>query len=582
MTVKETYKNAPWWKEATVYQIWPHSFKDSNGDGIGDFQGIISKLDYIQNLGTTVIWLSPHYKSPCFDMGYDISDYEDVNENYGTLDDCLEMIEAIHSRGMKIIFDLVINHTSSEHQWFKESRSSKENPKRDWYIWRPPKYDEQGNRHPPNNWGSHFSGSAWSYDELTDEYYLRLFAHEQPDLNWENEETREAIYQSALTFWYERGVDGFRIDTAGLYSKVPGLPDAPVEFPDQEFQPCGPGSLNGPRIHEFHKEMFQKTTSKYDAMTVGEVGHCSKEDTLRYVSASEGEMNMIFIFDPVDIGSNPGDRFRYQGFTLPEFKTAISNQVDFVKGTDAWSAVFIENHDQPRSISRFGNVSTPEFHEKSAKLLAILQTSLTGTLFVYQGQEIGMTNVPRSWDFKEYLDLNTINYLAAYNEKPHKPAEYEKLLDIINLLARDNSRTPVQWDDSAYGGFTSADGAKPWTRVNDNYKEINAANQIKDPHSIYSFWRKMLEFRNSNKSILIHGTMDIKDYENEKLFKFVKTSDEGEKIFVILNFSDENVSLDLNEDEVCQGKEVTLLIGNYAKSAQDVLQPYEGRAYSVK
>ncbi|KAH3664443.1 hypothetical protein WICMUC_005828 [Wickerhamomyces mucosus] len=567
-----TITEIPWWKDAVVYQIWPHSFKDSNGDGIGDFKGIISQLDHIKNLGATVIWLSPHYKSPCFDMGYDIADYEDVNENYGTLEECFELIDAIHAKGLKIIFDLVVNHTSHEHKWFKESRSSKTNPKRDWYIWKPPRYDENGKRHPPNNWSSHFSGSAWSYDELTDEYYLRLFANEQPDLNWENPDTRNAIYDSALKFWYEHGVDGFRIDTAGLYSKTQTFLDAPVIFPDQEFQPCGIYTHNGPRIHEFHKEMYEKTTGNYDAMTVGEVGHGSREDALKYVSAKEKELNMIFIFDPVEVGSDPSDRFRYNGFKLSDFKKAIKAQVGFISGTDAWSAVFIENHDQPRSVTRFGNTSTPLFHEKSAKLLALLQTSLTGTLFIYQGQEIGMTNVSRSWDISEYLDINTINYVEAFKEKIHTEEEYEKLLDVINLVARDHSRTPVQWDDSSNGGFTTG---KPWTRVNDNYKDINAAKQVKDPNSIYSFWSKLLKFRNEHKEILTHGNFEILDFENEDTFQFVKTSENGEKAHVVLNFSDKTLEF---ENQVKGGK---LAINNYDQFEESKLQPYEARLYII-
>ena len=307
-----------------------------------------------------------------------------------------------------------------------------DNPKRDWYIWKKPKYDADGNRHPPNNWRSYFSGSAWTYDETTGEYYLRLFANGQPDLNWENEECRNAIYDSALKFWYDRGVDGFRIDTAGLYSKVQTYPDAPIEFPDQEFQPCTLYSHNGPRIHEFHQEMFDKVTSKYDVMTVGEVGHSSREDALKYVGASRHEMNMMFLFDLVDVGCDANDTFRYKGWDLKDFKKAIQNQSDFVKGTDAWSTVFIENHDRPRCVTRFGN--DKKYHDKSGKLLAMLQTTLTGTLFIYQGQEIGMTNLPRSWSIEEYKDINTINYYNAFKEKygndPDFKEKEEKLLTL--------------------------------------------------------------------------------------------------------------------------------------------------------
>ena len=361
-----------------MYQIWPASYKDSNGDGVGDIPGIISTLDYIKDLGVDVIWLSPMYESPQDDMGYDISDYEKVYSKYGTLEDLDNLIEQTHKRGMKLILDLVINHTSSEHAWFKESRSSKTNPKRDWYIWKPPVFDKDGNRHPPNNWGSYFSGSTWTYDELTGEYYLHLFASSQPDLNWENVDTRDAIYKSAVEFWLKRGVDGFRIDTAGMYSKVLSFENAPITFPELEFQPCKMFHQHGPRIHEFHKELYDKIISKYDVMTVGEVGHSTREQSLKYVSEEEKEMNMMFLFDVVEVGTDPSDRFRCKDFNLVEFKKAIQSQGEFIEGTDAWSTVFIENHDQPRSISRFGNDS-PEFRVQSGKALALLQACLLYT-----------------------------------------------------------------------------------------------------------------------------------------------------------------------------------------------------------
>ena len=310
-------------------------------------------------------------------QGYDISDYEKVYPKYGTNEDMQALIDETHKRGMKLVLDLVINHTSSEHAWFKESRSSKTNPKRDWYIWKPPKFDADGKRHPPNNWSSYFSGSAWEYDELTEEYYLRLFARTQPDLNWENDETRKAVYDSAMKFWLDKGIDGFRIDTAGLYSKDQRFPDCPIVYPDEEFQPSQKYSLNGPRIHEFHKEMYANVTSNYDAMTVGEVGHCSREDALKYVSAKEQEMNMIFLFNAINVGYDKADRYRYKGWTLTDFKKAIQKDSSFIEGTDAWSTVFIENHDIARSVTRFGS---PKHTSKSAKLISLLESTLTGTL----------------------------------------------------------------------------------------------------------------------------------------------------------------------------------------------------------
>lgn len=560
-----------WWKEASIYQIWPASYKDSNGDGFGDLAGITLTLDYLKDLGVDIVWLSPMYKSPQDDMGYDISDYEAVDPMYGTNEDMDNLIEEIHSRGMRIILDLVINHTSAEHQWFKESRSSKSNPKRDWYIWKPAKYDTDGKRHPPNNWACAFSGSAWKYDETTDEYYLHLFAESQPDLNWENPETREAIYDSALRFWLDKGVDGFRIDVAGLYSKDQSFKDAPVLIPDLEWQASWDIALSGPRIHEFHKEMFQKVTSKYDVMTVGEVGHSSQENALKYVSAKEKEMNMMFLFDVVLLGSDPQDQFNFEGFTLSEFKNVVRKMSSFAEGTDAWSTVFIENHDKPRSITRFGNDS-PQWRFKSGKMLATLLASLSGTLFIYQGQEIGMTNMPRSWEIEEYLDINTINYWKAIQERSGSAKNLKKVMDGINLLARDHARTPVQWNDSKNAGFSEG---TPWTRVNDNYKDVNVASQVHDDNSLLNYWKKALKVRKAHKDVLIYGDLDILDMENEKVFTYVK-KDGKQKAYVVLNFSDESQPF-----EQLVGGNLELVLCNENSASETELSPYEARVYIV-
>ncbi|CUM64699.1 uncharacterized protein PRCAT00002308001 [Priceomyces carsonii] len=562
-----------WWKDATVYQVWPASYKDSNSDGIGDIPGIISKLDHIQGLGVDVIWLSPMYDSPQDDMGYDISDYQKVYPKYGTLEDLETLIKETHSRGMKLILDLVINHTSNEHQWFKESRSSKTNPKRDWYIWKPPRYDENGNRHPPNNWMSCFCGSAWEYDEKTEEYYLHVFAKSQPDLNWENEETRQAIYDNALLFWFEKGIDGFRIDAAGVYSKDRSFPDAPIVIPNSEWQPCTQLYQDGPRIHEFHKEMFSKVTSKFDAMTVGEVGASDREEFLKYVSAKENEMNMMFLFNVVDIGSKNGDKFDFKGFNLVDLKKAIKKQYSMTDGSDAWPTFFMENHDQARSISRFGNPST-KYWEKSGKLLALLQIGMSGTLFIYQGQEIGMTNFPRSWPIEDYLDINSINYFKNYSEKHSNDAKaMDKLMDNLALLARDHGRTPVQWDDSPNAGFS--DGV-PWTKVNDNYHQINVQKQVNDPSSLLSFWKRCLKLRKKFKNLLVHGSLDILDLENENLFTFSKRNN-GELLYGILNFSS-----NVQKFELTIPGTLELLLSNSEIANDDIMGPYEGRLYLVK
>lgn len=557
-----------WWKEASIYQIWPASYKDSNGDGIGDIPGILLTLDYVKKLGVDIIWLSPMYDSPQDDMGYDISNYETVYSKYGTMEDMDKLIEEVHGRGMRLILDLVVNHTSSEHQWFKESRSSKSDPKRDWYIWKPPKYDAEGNRHPPNNWLSVFSGSAWTYDEDTDEYYLHLFAESQPDLNWENEDARRAIYDSALLFWLRKGIDGFRIDVAGLYSKDQAFPDAPIIIPDLQWQPFDEFCLPGPRIHEFHKEMFEKTNSKYDVMTVGEIGNSTRENALKYVSAKEKEMNMMFLFDVVQVGSDRKNRYEIVDWKLSDFKQAVRNMSSFAEGTDAWSTVFLENHDQPRSISRFGN-DLAQWRFKSGKLLAMLLTSLSGTLFIYQGQELGMTNVPRSWDIGEYLDISTVNYYQLYREI-NGDKDLDTVMDGINLLARDHARTPVQWDSSEYAGFSTG---KPWMRVNDNYKEVNAALQVDDENSLFNFWRRALEVRKKYKDVLIYGDLDILDFGNQELFSYTKKRD-GQMAYVVLNFTNQTQKF----EKLVNG-DFELVMSNEESISQDELTPYEGRIY---
>ena len=570
-----------WWKDATIYQIWPASYKDSNGDGIGDIPGIISELDYIKDLGVDIIWLSPMYKSPMEDMGYDISDYEDINPDFGTLQDMQNLIDGCHERGMKIICDLVINHTSADHEWFKESRSSLDNPKRDWYIWKRPKYDAAGNRHPPNNWQSYFSGSAWEYDEPTGEYYLRLFAKGQPDLNWENEECRKAIYDSAIRFWLNRGVDGFRIDVAGFYSKEQSFTDAPITYVDQLHQPSKELTSNGPRIHEFHQEMNKEIWSKYDIMTVGEMCHWTKQEALKYVSASRNEMNMMFIFDVVELGTENSDRFRYFGWNLIDFKNAVKSQSDFIKGTDAWSTVFIENHDQPRSITRFGN--DKKYHTKSGKLIAMLQTTLTGTLFIYQGQEIGMTNLPRSWSIEEYKDVYTTNYYNEFKKKYGDDADFKQkekqLMDVINMVARDHSRSPVQWNASANAGFTSG---KPWMKVNDNYTDINVKEQQHNPNSLLKFYQKMLKLRKEYKDLFIYGSFEILDYNNDKSFTFIKEIMDAKspKAYVVLNFSNDVVPF----ERLIEG-EFELVASNLDSATEfeeSILSPYEGRVYIVE
>jgi oligo-1,6-glucosidase len=551
-----------WWKEGTVYQIYPSSFCDSNGDGIGDIPGIISKLDYIKQLGVDIIWLSPHYKSPQVDMGYDISDYKDIHRPYGTLEDCQALIDGCHERGMKIIFDLVVNHTSDQHDWFLESRKSTKNPKRNWYIWKDPKYDSEGNRVPPNNWMSTFQGSAWEWDETTQQYYLHLFAKQQPDLNWENPETREAIYADALNFWLERGVNGFRIDVVALYSKDQRFLDAPDDNGSKYY-------YNGPRMHEFLKEMYNKTFGRYDTFTVGELGNFDPNVVFDYVGASRKELSEVFLFDHVSTGRRP-EWHVIDDWKLPELKLNISKTQTYIDGNDSWSTVYLENHDQPRSISRFAS-DKPQYRTLSGKLLAILLTTMSGTLYVYQGQEIGMTNFSRSWPIEDYKDVDAQNYYRD-TRKSKGNGVTEWIMDNLQKMARDHARTPFQWDDSRNAGFTTGE---PWMRVNDNYNEINVKSQIDDTSSVLNFWKQALKLRKENKNIFVYGSFQLRFPEDENLFIVVKES-EGRKALVVMNFTADAQKLLVPNDL----KELKLLLTNVPENKDtNTLAPYEGRIY---
>ncbi|KAK2008137.1 alpha amylase [Colletotrichum eremochloae] len=568
-----------WWKDGVIYQIYPASFKDANGDGLGDVPGIISKVDYLKELGVDIVWVSPMYASPQIDMGYDISDYQDVHRPYGTVRDMEVLIEECHKRGMKLILDLVVNHTSDQHKWFQESRSSKENPKRNWYIWKPPRYAEDGTRLPPTNWRSHFSGSTWEWDEATGEYYLHLFAKEQPDLNWENEETREAIYDNAMRFWLDKGVDGFRIDTVNMYSKGVEFKDAPIMNKNTYEQPAYMIYCNGPRIHEFLREMNAKVLNHYDTVTVGELPHTpDPQHVLKYISASDRQLDMVFQFDIVDLGQGIGYKYQTREWKLPELKRIVAKWQQFIEGTDGWTTAFCENHDQGRSVSRYGNDS-PQWRETSAKMLALMMCSQTGTLFVYQGQEIGMTNISRSWGIEDYKDIEALNY---YNDIKREHGEGEvlnRVMDSINLVGRDNARIPMQWDASPFAGFTdSKDGA--WMRVHDEYADINVAKQEAEPGSVLNFWREMLRLRKEEGELLTHGAFELFDEENEQTFVYKKTRG-GKSAVVALNFTSE-------EQEVrIPGEGLRIRVGNYgdvkervaAEGQKSVLRPWEGRLY---
>jgi len=569
-----------WWKTGTCYQIWPASYKDSNGDGIGDIAGIISTLPYLSSVGIDIIWLSPMYDSPQKDMGYDISDYEEVYPPYGSLADMDKLIQECHQRGMKLILDLVVNHTSDQHAWFKQSRQSKYGQYADWYIWKDPKVvDGSGERHPPNNWKSIFGGSAWEYVQERDQYFLHLFAKEQPDLNWENEMTRRAIYKSAVEFWLDRGVDGFRVDTVNLYSKNTAYPDAPVLLQGEKYQPAFQYFTNGPRMHEWLREQRRDALDKYgDVLMVGELPGTEAAEVLKYVSAEARELSCVFDFDVVGLGGRHGRGIKiHQVYrhTLPQFKQAIRKVQDLVKGTDAWITVFLENHDQGRSLSRFAT-DQDEYREKAAKMLAVLLCCLTGTLFIYQGQEIGMVNHPEHWGIEEIRDIDSLNAYHDVRERHDgDPLWLKKAMKGIQMVGRDNARLPVQWDDTANAGFTTG---TPWIRVHDNYHELNVAQQEKDPNSPLNFWKKMLKIRKQYADLMVFGQFDIWDPFELDVFTFTKEQD-GQTLLVFLSFSDHEQPLHYPHD--LKGRPNELIVANVGTPGK-YLSPWEARVYLYK
>ncbi|MBQ1793866.1 MAG: alpha-glucosidase, partial [Peptostreptococcaceae bacterium] len=485
-----------WWKESVVYQIYPRSFMDSDNDGIGDIKGITSKLDYLKNLGIDVIWLSPVFKSPNDDNGYDISDYEDIMDEFGTMSDFDELLSEAHNRGIKIIMDLVVNHSSDEHKWFVEARKSKDNPYRDYYIWRDGKDGST-----PNNWDSIFSGSAWEYDEETNQYFLHLFSKKQPDLNWENENLRQAVY-SMMKFWLDKGIDGFRMDVCNLFSKAEGLPDIGEEGPEGIY-------MNGPKIHDYLHEMNKEVLSKYDIMTVGETPGVSPKHARDYVGEDRDELNMVFHFELMDL-PNASDKFYKKPYKLTDIKNIFMKWYDGLENI-GWNSLFMNNHDQPRMVSRFGNDS--KYRIESAKMLATLIHTFKGTPYIYQGEEIGMTNIYFD-DIKKYRDIETINY---YNEKI-KNEDEKSLIERIKITSRDNARTPMQWDNNLNGGFSKA---TPWIDVNPNYKQINVKESLEDSNSIFNYYKELIKLRHNNDTI-VYGDVKLIYPENESIFAYTR------------------------------------------------------------
>lgn len=522
------------WREAVVYQIYPASFQDSNEDGIGDLRGIIARLDYVKDLGADMIWLSPINQSPQKDMGYDISDYRQIHAPYGSLQDVDELISQMRARDMKLIMDLVVNHTSDEHAWFKESRSSKSSSKRDWYIWRAPRIDPQGKRGPPNNWRSVFGGSAWEWDDTSKEYYLHMFAVEQPDLNWENCVVVQAVHAD-MEFWLKKGIGGFRIDAFGYVSKHPDLPDAPISDPSKELQAPELLAKNGPRIHE-HLYNMNRLFEKYDIMTVGEMSGVDEvDDLLLYVGKSRQELDTLFQFDQPHLPTfSDLSALEAQFAKVKYLKTSIRKWQGELHGTDGWPTIYLENHDIPRSISKMVSDSD-EYREVCAKLLALYASTMWGTLYVYQGQEIGMRNVPPTWLVSEYLDVSAQNAWREFTSTGQRTeAERTAWLSELRGRARDNARTPMQWDASTNAGFSAG---KPWMRVNDDYKECNVSLQKQHPDSVLGFWKQCLRMRREYKDVLLYGSFELNEESvSEGVIAYDRTSSAG-TFRVLLNFA---------------------------------------------
>lgn len=544
-----------WWKESVVYQIYPRSFQDSNGDGIGDINGITKRLDYLKELGIDVIWLSPVYESPNDDNGYDISDYQAIMSDFGTMEDFDILLEEAHKRGLKIVMDLVVNHTSDEHSWFIESKKSKENPYRDYYIWK-----EGKNGKEPNNWGACFGGSVWEKDEASDMYFMHSFSKKQPDLNWENEVVRKTVYDT-MTWWCEKGIDGFRMDVISMISKDQAYLDGKVD--NGLYGDASPYTTNGPRVHEFLQEMNKEVLSKYDIMTVGETPCVTIEEAKKYAGEDSGELNMVFQFEHVGIGDGKLGKWTDERVKLYELKNVMEKWQVGLEGT-AWNSLFLDNHDQPRAVSRFGD-DREEFREVSAKMLATFLHMLKGTPYIYQGEELGMTNAYFE-NISDYKDIESIN---AYNELTEAGlVEKDEMIKYLKLRSRDNARTPMQWDDSAYAGFTDGE---PWIAVNKNYTQINAKAQVDDANSVFHYFKKLIQLR-KDYPVIVHGKYQTLLAADDNIFAY-KRNFEDQELVVMCNFTDKKLPCSLiNNVETAGG---TVLLSNYDQQENGVLNPYE-------
>jgi oligo-1,6-glucosidase len=562
-----------WWKEAVVYQIYPRSFRDSNGDGIGDLRGIIDRVSYLASLGINVVWLSPVYRSPNDDNGYDISDYQAINPEFGTLADWQELFAALHRHGIKLLMDLVVNHTSDEHPWFIASRASAaaENPYREYYFWRPPGPDGRE----PNNWRSFFGGSAWQLDPATNQYYLHLFSRKQPDLNWDHPRVRADVY-AMMHWWLRQGIDGFRMDVVNMLSKVPGLPDALVTTPDR-YQFGGRYFIHGPRLLEYLAEMDREVLSHYDIFTVGETPLTTTEHAVDITNEETGHLNMLFQFEHMDIDRDPAGASKWQSrpWHLLDLKQVMTRWQKELEGR-GWNSFYLSNHDQPRSVSRFGDDG--RYRVASAKLLATFLHLLHGTPYIYQGEEIGMTNVPFE-SIDDYRDIETLNtYREFVQERGLSP---HAALSVIRARSRDNARTPMQWDASPTAGFTTG---QPWIAVNSNTVDINVEQAERDPDSILHYYRALIRLR-ASQPVMVYGRYDLLLDAHEQIYAFTRTLDD-QQLLVMLNFSADRPVFAL--PTYIDARQRSLLIANYpvADAAEDLasltLRPYEARVYQLR
>ncbi|MBQ8993805.1 MAG: alpha-glucosidase [Turicibacter sp.] len=549
-----------WWKEAVAYQIYPRSFMDSNGDGIGDLNGIILKLDYLKALGVDVIWVSPFYKSPNDDCGYDISDYKDIMDEFGTMADFDRLLEEVHKRGMKLIADLVINHTSDEHPWFIESRSSKDNPKRDWYIWRDGKDGAE-----PNNWESIFSGSAWEYDEETEQYYMHIFSRKQPDLNWENPEVREALYEM-INWWLDKGIDGFRVDAISHIKKEDGLADMPNPQ-NLKYVSSFDKHMNVDGIQPLLEELKENTFAKYDIMTVGEANGVKVEDAHLWVGEEEGKFNMVFQFESLGLWKDQSS----EGTDICELKRSLTKWQKGLEGI-GWNALFIENHDLPRIVSSLGD--DVNYWKESSTSLGMMYFMMQGTPFIYQGQEIGMTNVV----FDKVEDYQDVQSTGLYYSKLEQGMAHEDIMEIIRATARGNTRTPMQWNSESNAGFTTG---TPWIGVNPNYPQINVEAQEEDPDSILNFYKEMVTLRKSD-DVFMYGTYDLVQENHPEIYAYTRTLG-GKRVLILCNLKGKDTSIDLENISVSSDQ---LLLANIPVEEHESMtelnfKPFEARIYSL-